>query len=153
MIRWALNLNEEGKFKGIKNSSDLSANFDFISSCFQALKNHTELHNVITGLFYEVANMGRSKRKWERQQDSSKLVELFSMILPIYFPEQREYEYFDLMHDILNSHNFQFEKERIDKQHLLFKMVDKCLYHLSVINNFSGNQTEQIKLYNSANLR
>jgi len=82
-----------------------------------------------------VANMGRSKRKRERQNDNSQLVELFAIILPKYFEDDQQSEYFDLMHDIIESHHFQFEKERIDKQHLLFKMVDKCLYHLSTIND------------------
>ena len=46
-------------------------NVDFIYSCLIAKKNHSELNNVVIGLFYEVANMGRSKRKWERQHDNS----------------------------------------------------------------------------------
>lgn len=46
------------------------------------------------------------------------------MILPEYFTHENQFKYFDMMQDILNSHNFQFEKERIDKQHLLFKIVD-----------------------------
>ena len=65
MIRWALNLDEAGNFKGV-SSLDLKSNTDFISNCFTAKNNHRELpHNVIIGLFYEVANMGRSKRKQE----------------------------------------------------------------------------------------
>ena len=100
------------------------------------------------GLFIEVANMGRSKRKWERQNDNSQLVELFAIILPQYFLDSKEHEYFDLMHDILESHHFQFEKERIDKQHLLFKMVDKCLYYLSLIAD-----PEFMQLENSVNTR
>ena len=114
MIRWAMNQDEQGNFKGV-HRSNIGENVDFILSCLTAKQNHSELNNVVIGLFYEVANMGRSKRKWERQHDNSQLVELFASILPHYFEEGKQYEYFDLMHDILESHHFQFEKERIDK--------------------------------------
>lgn len=99
-----------------------------------ARANHSELGHEIIGLFYEVANIGRSKRKWERQNDASQLVELFYVILPQYFTSESRHSYFDLMNDILESHHFQIEKDRIDKQHLLFKLVDTCLHTLSVIN-------------------
>ena len=78
MIRWAMNQDEQGNFKGPESN-------DFIQSCLLARKNHQELNNVVIGLFIEVANMGRSKRKWERQNDNSQLVELFAVILPQYF--------------------------------------------------------------------
>ena len=80
-----------------------------------ARTNHSELSKEIIGLFYEVAYIGRSKRKWERQSDSSQLVELFYVILPQYYNDANRHEYFDLMDDILESHHFQIEKKRIDK--------------------------------------
>ena len=78
--------------------------------------------------------------------------------MPYYFDEDKQNEYYDFMHDILESHHFQFEKERIDKQHLLFKMVDKCLYNLSLINNIDHPKKPltfemQNQLQNSVNIR
>lgn len=70
MIRWALSQNDYGLFKGA-NKTAASQNIDFIQSCLIARKNHQELNNVIIDLFYEVANMGRSKRKLDRQSDNS----------------------------------------------------------------------------------
>lgn len=60
-----------------------------------------------------------------RRKDNSYLMEIFYYILPQYF--FHEYEYLELMNDILESHHFQFEKERTDKQHLIYKMIDRCL--------------------------
>ena len=67
------------------------------------------------GLFYEVANMGRSKRNCELQNDNSQLVDLFANVLPNYFEGDNLPKYFDLLNDVVESHHFQFEKERIDK--------------------------------------
>ena len=94
MIDWALNKHP---------SKSQSA---FIESCLVARKRHQELNNVIIGLFYEVANMGRRK-------DNSYLIEIFYVLLPQYF--FHEYEYLELMDDLLDSHHFQCEKERSDK--------------------------------------
>ena len=85
-------------------------------------------------------------------------MELFSIILPKYFDDSTIHEYFELMHDLLESHHFQIEKERIDKQHLLFKIIDKCLFHLSIINEVQDprnpQQPEDIeKLQKSVNTR
>ena len=71
MIRWTMNQDENGQFKGPSSNFSGTENVDFIYSCLLAKKNHPELNNVVIGLFYEVANMGRSKRKWERQNDNS----------------------------------------------------------------------------------
>jgi len=131
MIGWALNLDEEGSFSGPNHKN---GQVDFIRSCLIARKNHKELNNVIIDLLYEVANMGRSKRKVDRQHDNSQLVELFAIILPEYYTEDTAYHYFHLIHDLIESHHFQIEKERIDKQHLQFTIIDKCLFHLSIIN-------------------
>ena len=140
------------------NQVSSSQQFDFIQSCLIARRRHRELNNVIIDLLYEVANMGRSKRKMDRQNDNSQLVELFSIILPKYFDDRTIHEYFELMHDLLESHHFQIEKERIDKQHLLFKIIDKCLFHLSIINEVQDprnpQQKEDIeKLQKSVNTR
>ena len=94
MIDWALN-----KKQNIGQSA-------FIESCLVSRMNHQELNKGIIGLFYEVANMGRRK-------DNSYLIEIFYIILPLYF--YHEYEYLELMDDLLVSHHFQFEKERSDK--------------------------------------
>ena len=136
MIRWALNQNEEGKFKGVTKNASIK---DFISSCLIARQNHPELESVVNTLFYEVANMGRSKRKSEQRRDNSIIVELFIIVLPQYFEKDRKHVYLDLMYDILESQNFQYEMDRIDKQHLLFKMVDMCMSHMSIINSLAEN--------------
>lgn len=64
-----MNQDDKGKFRGIPAKVD--ENIDFIHSCLLARENHKDLNNVVIGLFYEVANMGRSKRKWQRQNDNS----------------------------------------------------------------------------------
>ena len=65
MIRWALNQNDQGEFMG-PNKVSSSQQYDFIQSCLIARQRHSELNNVIIDLLYEVANMGRSKRKMDR---------------------------------------------------------------------------------------
>jgi len=66
MIRWAMNQDDNGWFKGPPKDQNCSQNVDFIQSCLLARENHQELNNVIIGLFIEIANMGRSKRRNER---------------------------------------------------------------------------------------
>lgn len=143
MIRWAMNQDDDGNFKGASDEVEMEKKgqtVDFIKLCLIAREKHSELAHEIINLFYEVANIGRSKRKWERQNDNSQLVELFSVILPQYFTAQTMHHYFDLIHDIILSHHFQIEKDRIDKQHLLFKTVDSCLHKLSIINEAKDKQ-------------
>ena len=116
MIDWALTHNK--------------SHINFVASCLTARQSHRELNTVITGLFYEVANIGRNRQM--RAQDSSNLVELFSRILPRYFSALNFHEYYELVGDLISSHHYQFEKDRLDKQHLLFDMTDACLNSLSL---------------------
>ena len=65
-----------------------------------------------------------------RSKESLILHELFCVIIPRYFSEGEEHLYLELMEDTLASHPFQVEKERIDKQYLLYKSIDKCFFCL-----------------------
>ena len=62
---------------------------------------------VIIGLFYDIANLGRSKRE--------RSYELFLEILPQYYQKHEMHLYYELMDEILDSHHLKFEKDRIDK--------------------------------------
>ena len=124
MTQWALHQDYQGQFKGCLKD-------DFINSCLTARKSHLDLNNVIVGLFCEVSNLGRSKRIWEPSKESSQLVELFYNILPQYFSDQNKHEYYELMDEVLEMDHFQFQKERVDKQLLLYLMIDSCFLELS----------------------
>ena len=67
-----MNMDDDGCFRGPSDENDNKGQaLDFIKLCLVARSNHSELEHEIIGLFYEVANIGRSKRKWERQNDAS----------------------------------------------------------------------------------
>jgi len=109
---------------------NIQSNVDFIASCLMARQNHPDLNKIIIDLLYEVANIGRSRQK-RASQEQSYLVDLFSRILPCYFSPLNYHEYFELMDELIGSHHFQFEKDRPDKQHLLYDIIDSCLHQLS----------------------
>ena len=111
MLKWAL-------FKGQTGT-------DFISSCLIARKNHQELSSVILKLFYEVANIGR--QRWKVSDiNQSKLVELFADQLPQYF--NIDSEYFEMISEVMDMHHLHTENDRVDKQHMLLRIVDACLF-------------------------
>jgi hypothetical protein len=41
---------------------NIQSNVDFIASCLMARQNHPDLNKIIIDLFYEVANIGRSRQ-------------------------------------------------------------------------------------------
>lgn len=41
-------------------------------------------------------------------------------IIPRYFRKSEEHKYLELIEETLASHLFQFEKDRVDKQYLIF---------------------------------
>ena len=103
MIQWTLS----------KNRPLILNDRNFIECCLIARKNHIELNDLIIGLLFQVADLGRSRM----QNKPSNLVELIFNILPHCFENLgfNNYEYVELIDDILESHHFHFEKERIDK--------------------------------------
>lgn len=64
--------------------------------------------------------MGRSKRNVLRSKENLILYDLFMTIIPRYFRKSEEHKYLELIEETLASHLFQFEKDRVDKQYLIF---------------------------------
>lgn len=126
LIQWALGRDvNDNQIQQEVTQQDQQRN-DFISRCLISRRNHQSVNRAIVNLFIEVANLERSQRNISRSKESLILYEFFSVILPLYFRNDEEYLYLELIEDTLASNLFQLEKERNDKQFLLYKSVDKC---------------------------
>lgn len=128
IIQWALNRGSCNDWTAYDQRSNSN---HFIYRCLVSRRNHPEVNHPIIKLFCEVANLGRLKRRHvERSKESLLLFELFQIVLPKYYKQGERHLYLELIEDTLSSHLFQFEKERADKQFLLFKSVDNCFCYL-----------------------
>lgn len=123
VIQWALNRDVHDNQLPV-NASDQT---DFISRCLISRREHQTVNNPVINLFFEVANLGRLKMNLQRSRENTLILhELFSKIIPRYFTHDEEHLYLELLEDTLASHLFQYEKDRIDKQYLLFMSIDHC---------------------------
>ena len=118
---------------------------DFISRCLVSRQKHQIVNSPIINLFYEVANLGRLRRNILRPKENLILYDLFMIIVPRYFKSNEEHIYLELIEDTLASHLFQFEKDRVDKQYLLYQQIDKCFSYLLEF----VQESKKVNSYNS----
>lgn len=135
VIQWALNRDVNDNQLPI----DRVTQADFISRCLYSRREHQSVNSPIMNLFFEVANLGRLKKN-QQKQSCLILHDLFLTIIPQYFTLDEEHSYLELIEDALSSHLFQYEKDRIDKQYLLFVQTDRCFQKMLGFINESRRQ-------------